>query len=93
IIVEDLETDPKLQDAVLSVFHAASHSLSATPLLKVIENQNGKSYLKQQPQQQQIVMQLPKGLPFGLPPQLQPQPPQVPTPIVPPAPSPPTATP
>jgi len=48
LIVEDLEANQDLQDAVLSVFHAASHTLSATPAVKLIENNLGRSFLKLQ---------------------------------------------
>lgn len=40
-----LEDDDKLQDLVLSLHHAYTLSLSATPAIKIIENQNKKSYI------------------------------------------------
>ncbi len=47
LVVEQLETDPKLQDAVLSVHHSMMHTLSGTSAFKVIENHLGKAYIKQ----------------------------------------------
>lgn len=44
--VEDLEKDQKLQDLVLSVFHATSHSFSATSVVKIIENHQGRAFMK-----------------------------------------------
>jgi ATP-dependent protease ClpP protease subunit len=46
--IEYLEKDPKLQDLVLSVFHATTHTFSSTPAMKIIENQNGKAFIKLQ---------------------------------------------
>lgn len=42
-----LEDDPDLQDAFLSVFHATTHTFTMTSALKIIENQNGKAFIKQ----------------------------------------------
>ena len=47
LIVDNLEADDKFQDLVLSVFHFTTHSFTGpTGLVKLIENQNGKAYLK-----------------------------------------------
>ncbi|HKV06321.1 MAG TPA: hypothetical protein VJO53_14590 [Candidatus Acidoferrales bacterium] len=54
--VEDLETDQQTQDAVLSVFHAASHTFSATPAVKIIENHLGKAFIKSVSVQQQVAL-------------------------------------
>ena len=48
LVIEDLETDQKFQDLVLSVFHATTHTLNGTSALKIIENQLGKAFIKQQ---------------------------------------------
>jgi hypothetical protein len=48
LITEHLETNQNFQDAVLSVFHAANHTLSATSAVKLIENHNGRAFIKQQ---------------------------------------------
>lgn len=61
--IEDLEADQQLQDAVLSVFHAAAHTFSG-PAVKIIENHVGKAFIKTV--QQQIAM----GPVFPQPPQL-----------------------
>lgn len=54
LLVDDLEGDQAVQDALLSVFHAATHTFVATPAVKLIENHNGKAFIKQQ---QMIVVQ------------------------------------
>ncbi len=41
-----LENDQALQDAVLSVYHATSHTFASTGAVKIIENQEGKAYLE-----------------------------------------------
>ena len=41
-----LESDEKLQDAVLSVHHTCIHTLGATPAFKIIENHNGKAFIQ-----------------------------------------------
>lgn len=41
-----LEDDPKLQNAVLSVHHSFIHTLSSTDAIKIIENHNGKAFIK-----------------------------------------------
>ena len=56
--IEDLEKDQALQDAVLSVFHATTHTLAGTPSAKIIENHLGKAFVKMQ----QIVIQQPTAL-------------------------------
>lgn len=45
IHVEDLEADHALQDAVLSVHHAVSHTFANTDATKIIENHNGRAYI------------------------------------------------
>jgi Serine dehydrogenase proteinase len=67
LVVEDLEADQKLQDAVLSVFHAASHTFNASPIVKIIENHLGKAFIKAQSQMQ--IMMSP-GQAFPQPPPL-----------------------
>jgi ATP-dependent protease ClpP protease subunit len=42
-----LEDDQKLQDAVLTVHHACSHTLTYTSAVKIIENQNSVSFITQ----------------------------------------------
>jgi len=46
--VERLEDDEKLQDLVLSVFHATTHTFTNTPAVKIIENHLGKAFIKLQ---------------------------------------------
>jgi hypothetical protein len=64
--ITNLEDDQDLQDAVLSVHHATIHTLTATPAVKLIENQNGKAFV-----QQQQVMQVPIQIPMQGPPNQQ----------------------
>jgi len=54
IKVVDLETDQKLQDAVLSVHHACIHTLTETAAVKIIENHEGAAMISQAAQ---VVMQ------------------------------------
>ncbi|MEM3064477.1 MAG: serine protease [Candidatus Nitrosotenuis sp.] len=54
--VEDLEKDQELQDLVLSVYHATTHTFGGTSAVKIIENHLGKAYVSQS---QQISIQLP----------------------------------
>lgn len=44
LIIERLESDNNLQDAVLSVHHACMHTLSSTGTVKIIENHKGQSF-------------------------------------------------
>ncbi len=44
--IEKLEEDQELQDLVLSVHHSCIHSLSDTPAVKIIENQNGIAFIQ-----------------------------------------------
>lgn len=68
LVVDDLESDQTLQDAVLSVFHAASHAFSATPCAKIIENHEGKAFIKSGPQQQFMLLPPPQQpFPFPMP--------------------------
>jgi len=48
LVIDDLEADQPLQDAVLTVFHAMSHTFSiAGAAQKIIENHLGKTFIKQ----------------------------------------------
>jgi len=46
LVVESLEADQQLQDAVLTIHHAFMHTLTATPAFKIIENHNGVAYIQ-----------------------------------------------
>jgi hypothetical protein len=76
--INDLEAEPALQDAVLSVHHATMHTL---PAVKTVENHAGRAFVKiaqqlvvQMPMMGPPVGPLPPGLPIGIPPGLQPGP-------------------
>jgi hypothetical protein len=47
LIIDDLETDQDFQDLVVSVFHATTHTFSATGVVKIIENHMGRAFIKQ----------------------------------------------
>ena len=47
--IEMLEDDQELQDLVLTVHHCFTHTLSNTLCLKIVENQNGAAFTKNQP--------------------------------------------
>ncbi len=73
--VEDLETDQRLQDAVLTVHHAAFHTLSG-PAVKIIENHLGRGFYKlEQIQAQGVQFQIPMMPPAGIQQGPQPMPP------------------
>jgi hypothetical protein len=44
--IEELEADQAIQDLVLSIFHAVSILFAQMPVVKVIENHSGKSFIK-----------------------------------------------
>jgi len=46
LVVDDLESDQKFQDAVLSVFHATVHTFGGTGAAKIVENHLGRAYVK-----------------------------------------------
>lgn len=46
LVVDDLEADADVQDLVLSVFHATTHTFMGTAALKIIENDVGKAFIK-----------------------------------------------
>jgi hypothetical protein len=56
LVIDDLEDDQDLQDKVLSVFHAMTHTFSGTGAVKIIENHLGKAFVKTQ---QTVVIQQP----------------------------------
>jgi len=81
--VTRLEPDQKLQEAVLSVYHATMVTFLSTQCLKIVENQNGKGHYVVA----QLIMQ--PGVPAPVPaPPTQPAAPP-PTPPIPLAPAPP----
>lgn len=45
--IVNLEDDDTLQDLVLSVFHATTHTFDGTGAVKIIENHMGKAFIKQ----------------------------------------------
>ena len=47
LVVESLEANQNLQDAVLSLHHASIHTLAGTNAYKIIENQNGVAHIQQ----------------------------------------------
>jgi hypothetical protein len=64
VVVDDLEADQEVQDAVLSVHHATMHTLDG-PTVKIIENQLGRAFVQMQMVQ---TVQIPMSLPSLQPP-------------------------
>jgi hypothetical protein len=64
VVIDDLEGDQTLQDAVLSVHHATMHTL-AGPAVKIVENHLGRTYAKLA---QQIAFQMPMAPGMFIPP-------------------------
>lgn len=64
VVVDNLERSQTLQDAVLSVHHAAIHTLNG-PAVKIVENHLGRGFFKIA----QIQLQLPVALPVPAAPQ------------------------
>jgi len=46
LAIKLIESDQPLQDAILAVHHSFIHTLTATPAVKIIENQNGKAFIQ-----------------------------------------------
>ena len=46
MVVSHLEDDEQLQDLSLSVFHATTHTFSGTPVVKIVENHEGRAFVK-----------------------------------------------
>lgn len=66
LIIEDLERDQVFQDNILSIFHATTHTFNGTNAVKIIENHNGKAFIKQQ--HMVVVQQRPPSPPPTQPP-------------------------
>jgi L-lactate utilization protein LutB len=66
LTIEHLESDKAVEEAVVSVYHAASHTFAGTPALKIVENYNGKAFIKAQ---QVMVQQIQLAQPHQAPPQ------------------------
>ena len=69
-VVDHLEADQRLQDLVLSIFHATNHTFAATGAVKIIENHAGHAFIKTMAMQMPVQMQIPV---------MQPRPPQPPS--------------
>jgi len=78
----DLESDPEIQDLVLSVFHATTATFDGTSAVKLVENHMGKMFVKQVAPP----MMMPQMI---MPQQMRPQPRLVPAPATPVQPTPP----
>lgn len=64
VVVEKLEDNQRLQDAVLTVHHCYIHTMSGTSALKITENDEGRAVVKNLSQQA-----IPMSFAFGGPPQ------------------------
>ncbi|MDX2119835.1 MAG: serine protease [Gemmatimonadota bacterium] len=68
LVVDDLEHDQVLQDLVLTVFHATTHTFGATPAAKIVENHLGRAFVLQQSLQNvQLQLAAPPQQPAGVP--------------------------
>lgn len=47
--IVELESDDRLQDLSLSVFHAATHTFTGTSATKIVENHTGRAFIKHSP--------------------------------------------
>jgi len=67
--VEQLEKDQQMQDLTLSVFHATTHTFNGTPAVKIIENHQGRAFIKQV---QPLIVQIPhpQGISIAPPPKV-----------------------
>jgi hypothetical protein len=71
--ITDLESCDDFQDAVLSVHHAAMHTLSMSPAVKIVENHVARTYVKMaQPQISMMPMMIQQPPPQAPPPQAPP---------------------
>lgn len=61
-----LESDPNLQDALLSVHHATMHTFSRTPAAKIVENHHGRAWVRLSGEV--LVQAPPPAVPGGPPP-------------------------
>jgi Serine dehydrogenase proteinase len=80
LLIDRLEDDPKLEDLVLSIFHATNHTFNGSGVVKIIENHDGRAFVKSAnlplqiqgiPQMFQPIIPLPQ--PAPQPPALPPQ--------------------
>jgi len=46
LIIDNLEGDQTFQDLVLSIYHATTHTFNGSAAVKIIENQNGRAYIR-----------------------------------------------
>lgn len=65
--IRHLESVQQLQDLVLSVFHATTHTFNLTSAVKILENQHGRAFIKQA-HAQRVIVPVPAGLPQLIPP-------------------------
>ncbi|MDH3262100.1 MAG: serine protease [Acidimicrobiia bacterium] len=66
LLVVDLESDQKLQDLVLSVHHAVNHTMNHTGVVKLVENNLGKTFVRRVGMVQ-IPVNVPGPTPQGMP--------------------------
>jgi hypothetical protein len=57
LYVDFLESNQEIQDAMLSAFHATTHTFTGTPAVKIIENHLGKAFVRMT---QQVLVQMPQ---------------------------------
>lgn len=72
LTIDDLEGHPATENAVLGLFHSTTHTFNGTAAVKILENNNGRAFIKLQ----QTFIQAPT--PPAAAPQPRPQPPRQP---------------
>jgi len=68
LVIDDLEGDPLLQDAVLSVHHATMHTMSNPAVVKIVENNLGRAFVNLNMTLQVMQAQAPPAPPAPPPP-------------------------
>jgi len=71
--IMELEGNQAFQDAVLSIFHAASLTLNMSTATKIVENHLAKAFVKMKQQQMVLVQPGQPGFPPGFPPGMLPK--------------------
>ena len=54
LAISRLETDQQFQNLVLSVFHSTSHTFTGTDAVKIVENHDGRAFIKISPRPTQV---------------------------------------
>lgn len=72
LVIDNLETNPDLQDAVLSTYHCIAHTFNASSAVKIVENHNGMAWVQHVTVPQKIAFQFAPAEPPVPPPAAEP---------------------